>query len=96
MSGDPSRTETGPTPLPRSPHGLPRRPRSAPATPPAREDTAEGPGADDDARDTLRPDALARAIVAIRRGSTRARLTGPDDTDAAPGRPAPRPGPGAA
>ncbi|QFR01013.1 hypothetical protein F9278_37965 [Streptomyces phaeolivaceus] len=79
MSGDTPRTETGgPAPLPRSgPQGLPRRPRSAPAAPP--EDVAEPPGADDDAEDTLCPDTLARAMVAIRRGSTRARLAGPDD-----------------
>jgi hypothetical protein len=35
-------------------------------------------------------------MVAIRRGSDRARLAGPDDTDGADGRPAPRPGPDAA
>ncbi|WP_371575830.1 hypothetical protein [Streptomyces sp. NBC_01314] len=93
MSGEPPRAETGAPPLPQL---LPRRPRSTPAAPRPREDTAEVPSTDDEADDTLRPDALARAIVAIQRGSTRARLAGPDDTGGTDGRPAPRPGPDAA
>ncbi|MDX3584116.1 hypothetical protein OG920_34580 [Streptomyces europaeiscabiei] len=93
MSGDTPRSEAG---VPLLPQGLPRRPRSTPAAPLPPEGTAEASGTDDDADDTLRPDALARAIVAIQRGSTRARLGGPDDTDSTDGRPAPRPGPDAA
>ncbi|MER6154695.1 hypothetical protein ABT147_04030 [Streptomyces sp. NPDC001868] len=93
MSGDTPRAEAD---APHLPEGLPRRPRSTPAAPRPPEDAAGLPGADDDAEDTLCPDALARAVVAIRRGSTRARLGGPDDTDGTDGRPAPRPGPGAA
>ncbi|MFE7840893.1 hypothetical protein ACFU53_34025 [Streptomyces sp. NPDC057474] len=87
MSGDTPRTETGAPPLLQ---GLPRRPRSAPSAPRPRKEAAEAPGADDDAEDRLCPDALARAMVAIRRGSTRARLAGPDDSDRTDGRPAPR------
>ncbi|WP_326575683.1 hypothetical protein OG250_08910 [Streptomyces sp. NBC_00487] len=93
MSGDTPRTEAGAPPLPQGPQSLPRRPRNTPPAPPPGEDTAEAPGADDDAQDTLCPDDLARAMVAIRWGSTRARLAGPDDTD---GPRTPRPGPGAA
>ena len=93
MSGEPPRAEADAPPLPQL---LPRRPRSTPAAPRPSEDTAEVLATDDDADDTLRPAALARAMVAIQRGSTRARLAGPDDTDAAEGRPAPRPGPDAA
>ena len=93
MSGDTPRTEAAAPPLPQ---GLPRRPRSIPAAPRTAQDPAEAHGTHDDTDDTLSPDALARAMVAIRRGSDRARLAGPDDTDSTDGRPAPRPGPDAA
>jgi hypothetical protein len=93
MSGDTPRTEAAAPPLPQ---GLPRRPRSTPAAPRTAQDPAEAHGTHDDTDDTLSPDALARAMVAIRRGSDRARLAGPDDTDSTDGRPAPRPGPDAA
>ncbi|UUU30142.1 hypothetical protein JIX56_09705 [Streptomyces sp. CA-210063] len=92
MSGETPRTETDAQPLPQS---LPRRPRSASPAPRLRAETAEAAeaaGENDDAEDTLRPDTLARAMVAIQRGSLRARLAGPDDTD---DRRTPRPGPGA-
>ncbi|MGW0843781.1 hypothetical protein ACWD26_27285 [Streptomyces sp. NPDC002787] len=90
MSGDTPRTEPGAQPLPQ---GLPRRNRSAAHAPRLRDDAAAEVPGEDDAEDTLRPDALARVMVAIQRGSARARLAAPDDTD---DRPAPRPGPGAA
>ncbi|UUU25616.1 hypothetical protein [Streptomyces sp. DSM 40750] len=77
MSGETPGTETDAQPLPQ---GLPRRPRSASPAPRLRAETAEAAGEDNDAEDTLRPDALARAMVAIQRGSLRARLAGPDDT----------------
>lgn len=77
MSGDTPRPETGAQPLPQ---GLPRRPRGAPPVPRIPEETAGATGQDDDAEDTLRPDALALAMVAIQRGSTRARLAAADDT----------------
>lgn len=98
MSGDTPRTGAGAAPLPQ---GLPRRARNAPSTPRLRENTADAPSAaDDDTADTLRPDALARVMVAIQQGSSRARLAEPDgDDDGTPGTdgpPAPRPGPGAA
>ncbi|MDT0573214.1 hypothetical protein RM704_38140 [Streptomyces sp. DSM 3412] len=99
MSGDTPRTGTGAAPLPQ---GLPRRARNAPSTPRLGENTADAPStADgDDTADTLRPDALARVMVAIQQGSTRARLAEPDgDVDGTPGTdgpPAPRPGPEAA
>ncbi|MDX3776101.1 hypothetical protein [Streptomyces europaeiscabiei] len=67
MSGDTPRSAAD---VPLLPQGLPRRPRSTPAAPPPPEGTAEASATDDDADDTLRPDALARAIVAIQRGST--------------------------
>lgn len=89
MSDETPRTEPGSRPLPQ---GLPRRPRSAPPAPRLHGEAVEATGTDDDADDTLRPDALARAMTAIQRGSLRARLTAPDDTD---GRRPPRPGPGA-
>ncbi|MDW8808535.1 hypothetical protein P1P68_28025 [Streptomyces scabiei] len=93
MSGDTPRTEaTGPHRL----QGLPRRPRSTSSAPTTAENAAGTPGTHDDTDDTLSPEALARAMTAIRRGSDRARLAGPDDTDSAGGRPAPRPGPDAA
>ncbi|MFF6784710.1 hypothetical protein [Streptomyces sp. NPDC012510] len=104
MSGDTPRTEAGAQPLPQ---GLPRRPRSAPSVPRPPEETADAPE-QDDTEDTLRPEALARAMVAIQRGSTRARLaaadaTAPDATapdvttpDATDDRGTPRPGPGTA
>ncbi|MFE7761667.1 hypothetical protein [Streptomyces sp. NPDC057438] len=93
MSGDTPRTEaTAPHPL----QGLPRRPRGTSSAPRRAEQAAEAPGTHDDTDDSLSPDALARAMVAIRRGSDRARLAGPDDTDSTDGRPAPRPGPDAA
>lgn len=62
--------------------GLPRRPqpRAALSAPPARDEAANSPQ-DYDAEDTLSPDALARAMTAIQRGSMRARLAEPDDTD---------------
>ncbi|MEH0637021.1 MULTISPECIES: hypothetical protein [Streptomyces] len=91
MSGDTPRTEAAAPPLPQS---LPRRPRSTPSAP--RTVEAEAHGTHDDTDDTLSPDAMARAMVAIRCGSDRARLAGPDDTDSTDGRPAPRPGPDAA
>ncbi|MGW1671494.1 hypothetical protein [Streptomyces sp. NPDC002324] len=93
MSGDTPRTEAAAPPLHQS---LPRRPRSTPSAPRTVEDTAEVHGTHDDTDDTLSPAALARAMVAIRHGSDRARLAGPDDTDSTDGRPAPRPGPDAA
>lgn len=83
MSGETPRTETDAQPLPQ---GLPRRNRSASPAPRLRTETAEtaeaaeAVGENNDAEDTLRPDALARAMVAIQRGSLRARLAGPDDT----------------
>ncbi|WP_338895485.1 hypothetical protein WBG99_07005 [Streptomyces sp. TG1A-60] len=89
MSGETSRSEAGSQPP--LPQGLPRRPRGAPPAPGPRAEPARVPVEDDDAADTLCPDALARVMVAIRRGSTRARLTGPDDTG---GRRTPHPGPG--
>ncbi|WP_307835458.1 hypothetical protein [Streptomyces adelaidensis] len=98
MSGDESRTgpSTEPTAqsLPRSlAQGLPRRPRSTSPAPHPREAAADTPAPrEDDAQDTLCPDALARVMVAIQRGSLRARLAGPDDTD---GRRTPPSGPGA-
>ncbi|MDX3644738.1 hypothetical protein [Streptomyces sp. MB09-02B] len=101
MSGDTPRAETGAAPLPQS---LPRRARNTPSTPRHRENAAESPSAadGDDTEDTLRPEALARVMVAIQRGSARARLAGPGDgqdtdgTHSTDGRPAPRPGPEAA
>jgi hypothetical protein len=93
MSGDTPRTEAvGPHRL----QGLPRRPRGTSAAPTTAVDAAGAPGTHDDSDDTLSPESLARAMVAIRRGSDRARLAGPDDSDGADGRPAPRPGPDAA
>lgn len=93
MSGDTPRTEAA---APQRLQGLPRRPRSTSSAPTTAEDAAGGPGTHDGTDDTLSPDALARAMVAIRRGSDRARLAAPDDTDSTDGRPAPRPGPDAA
>ncbi|MFF9038540.1 hypothetical protein ACF090_24085 [Streptomyces sp. NPDC014892] len=103
MSGDTPRTETGAAPLPQ---GLPRRARSTPPAPRLRENAADAaPAAEDDTEDTLRPDDLARVMVAIQRGSARARLAEPDgahdadgtrSTHSTDGRPAPRPGPEAA
>ncbi|MFM9556835.1 MULTISPECIES: hypothetical protein [Streptomyces] len=107
MSGDTPRTGTGSASLPQ---GLPRRARNTPAPPRLREDAADAPSAaGGDTEDTLRPDELARVMVAIQRGTARARLAGPDDDpDGTPstsgipgtgetlgtdGRPAPRPGP---
>lgn len=67
---------------PGGPQGLPRRtrPRAAPSAPPARDVATDGPQ-DDDAQDSLSPDALARAMTAIQRGSMRARLAEPDGAD---------------
>ncbi|MFF7391079.1 hypothetical protein ACFZAE_21885 [Streptomyces scabiei] len=101
MSGDTPHGGTGAAPLPR---GLPRRARNAPSAPRPRENAPEAPSAaeGDDAEDTLSPEDLARVMVAIQRGSARARLTEPrddhgtDGTHSTDGRPAPRPGPEAA
>ncbi|MCC9705190.1 hypothetical protein E4N62_07955 [Streptomyces sp. MNU76] len=95
MSGDTPRGGTGAAPLPQ---GLPRRARNAPPVPRSRENAPEATSAadGDDAEDTLSPEDLARVMVAIQRGSTRARLAEPRDdhgTHSTDGRPAPRPGP---
>nr|WP_237277387.1 hypothetical protein [Streptomyces caniscabiei] len=62
---------------------MPRRARNTPAPPRLREDAADAPSAagGDDTEDTLRPDDLARVMVAIQRGTARARLAGPDGGD---------------
>lgn len=66
---------------PSGPRGLPRRNRAAPTPARPREETPEAPRTgDDSAEDTLRPEALARAMTAIHLGSTRARLTAPPET----------------
>ncbi|MDX2936668.1 hypothetical protein [Streptomyces ipomoeae] len=87
---------------PRAPHrtpgglqGLPRRTPGAPSAPRPGEEPTQAlrdresgkDGGGDDAEDTLRPEALARAMTAIHRGSMRARLADPDDTGGRPSTP---------
>ncbi|MDX2599802.1 hypothetical protein PV330_07130 [Streptomyces caniscabiei] len=86
MSGDTPRTGTGSASLPQ---GLPRRARNTPAPPRLREDPADAPSAaaGDDTEGTLRPDELARVMVAIQRGTARARLAAADGSDSSDGSP---------